>query len=345
VVLAGEAPAAPASFDFDPAYVAQLSGPVHRASPHPGDPDALGFGLQDGGPIRARAAAELAPRRGGQGGPGREVARIQGYGALPSTPLPPVDPKPGGVLTPLQARARAARRALAAAGYQEAVTWSFTARDKARLFEGGGDDLIVANPIASDLDCMRPSALPNLIEAAGRSAARGFPDAALFEIGPLYLDATERGQKLAATAVVAAPPARRWDGGTADPLFVLKADLQALLLELGAPTASLQVVQGEASSWWHPGRSAQVKLGPKTTLASSASCIRACSRRWASPALSTASSCCWAPSPSRAERAARPGPRPSSRRSSPCRATSPLWWRPTVRPGTWSAPPPRPTRP
>jgi phenylalanyl-tRNA synthetase beta chain len=196
------------------------------------------------------------------------VARIQGFGALPSTPLPAVEPRPGGVLTPLQARARIARRALAASGWREAVTWSFTARDKARLFGGGHDErLIVANPIAADLDCMRPSALPNLIEAVGRSASRGFPDAALFEIGPLYLDATAAGQKLAAAGILAAHPPRDWQGSAEHPLYRLKGDLMALLEELGAPSASLQTVQGEASAWWHPGRSASLKLGPKTTLA------------------------------------------------------------------------------
>ena len=44
----------------------------------------------------------------------------------------------------------------------------------------------VANPIASDLDCMRPTALPLLLDAAQRNADRGFDDARLFEVGPIY---------------------------------------------------------------------------------------------------------------------------------------------------------------
>jgi phenylalanyl-tRNA synthetase beta chain len=50
-------------------------------------------------------------------------------------------------------------------------------------------------------------------------------------------------------------------------LFDLKADLYALLDELGAPTGSLQVAQGAASPWWHPGRSARLQLGPRAVLA------------------------------------------------------------------------------
>ncbi|MFX8558148.1 hypothetical protein ABTM03_18915, partial [Acinetobacter baumannii] len=82
----------------------------------------------------------------------------------------------GGVLTPRQARLRTARRALAALGYQETIGWSFVSRADAARFGGGDERLVLANPIASDLDCMRPSALPGLIQAARRNADRGFND-------------------------------------------------------------------------------------------------------------------------------------------------------------------------
>src|SRR5690606_31810166 len=35
--------------------------------------------------------------------------------------------------------------------------------------------------------------------------------------------------------------------------------------ETGAPP--LQIAQGKASDWWHPGRSARLQLGPKTVIA------------------------------------------------------------------------------
>jgi phenylalanyl-tRNA synthetase beta chain len=196
-----------------------------------------------------------------------EVARIQGFDSLPVTPLPEIARPPGGALTLRQRRMRDARRAMAARGYAEAVTWSFTSRDIARLFAGGQDQLVVANPIASDLDCMRPSILPNLIEAAARNARRGFPDAALFEIGPIYAGDEPADQRTAITLLVAPHAARRWDQAGGDPLFDLKADLFALLDVMEAPTGSLQVAQGKAAEWWHPGRSGAVQLGPKVTLA------------------------------------------------------------------------------
>ena len=195
------------------------------------------------------------------------MARIEGYDALPSTPLPDQGAPSRGVLNPRQARVRLARRALAAMGYAEAVTWSFTRQSTAALFGGGDDRLLVENPIASDLDCMRPSTLPNLIQAAARNAARGHADAALFEIGPIYLDDQPTGQRTVIAGLIAPHAARHWSGNGEEALFGLKGDLMALLTQLGSPVASLQLVQGQNRDWWHPGRSARLQLGPKTVLA------------------------------------------------------------------------------
>lgn len=267
VVFAGAAPGRRAAFDFDPEYVRRLSGltvgreGVTEVLTH------LGFELAPSG---SHLRVQAPSWRRDVDGPAdlvEEVARIVGFDQLPSEPLPTLEPRPGGVLTPLQARARVARRALASAGWQEAVTWSFTRRDKAELFGGGEQRLTVDNPIASDLDQMRPSILPNLIEACGRNAARGFPDCALFEVGPIYADDTPTGQRQAVAAVLTPNAPRRWLGAGDDPLFALKGELFALLDELGAPTASLQIVQGGAPGHWHPGRSAALKLGPKVTVA------------------------------------------------------------------------------
>jgi phenylalanyl-tRNA synthetase beta chain len=257
ITVVGEAPPAPAPIIFDRAYVKQLSGldlPRERIDAILTD---LGFKLEGDQvqPPSWRRDVE------GKADLVEEVARIEGYDALPALPLPEMPPTAGGVLTVRQARIRAGRRAMAAKGYAETITWSFTKRETARLFGGGQDELVITNPIASDLDCMRPSILPNLIEAAGRNARRGFPDAGLFEIGPFYKGDQPADQVMAVAAVIAPHPPRRWDGQKTDPLFDLKADVLSLLDDLGAPTASLQVSQSGLSDWWHPGRSAALRLG------------------------------------------------------------------------------------
>ncbi|AQR60662.1 phenylalanine--tRNA ligase subunit beta [Brevundimonas sp. LM2] len=271
VVVAGQAPADPAPFAFDPAYVQRLSGMTL-------DDDRIGTILgQLGFRVTAAAPGQAEPwtvtppswRRDVEGRADlvEEVTRIHGFQHLPSTPLPDQGSPSKGVLNPRQTRVRIARRALAALGYSEAVTWSFTRRDIAGLFGGGDARLVVDNPIASDLDCMRPSILPNLIQAAARNAARGHADVALFEIGPIYLGDQPGDQRTVIAGLVSARAARHWTGAGEDPLFGLKGDLMAVLEAIGAPVASLQLAQGSNRDWWHPGRSARLQLGPKTVIA------------------------------------------------------------------------------
>ena len=265
VVLTGQAPANPSAFPFDPARVASLTGLTLDDDRIAEILTRLGFEVLRGTPWTVTPPSW---RRDVEGPADlvEEVARIEGYGALPSTPLPDLGAPSKGVLNSRQGRVRLARRALAAMGYAEAVTWSFTKQSTAALFGGGDDALRVENPIAADLDCMRPSALPNLIQAAARNAARGHADAALFEIGPVYLNDQPDGQRTVIAGLIAPRAARHWGGAGEDVLFGLKGDLMALLDALGAPVASLQLVQGQNRDWWHPGRSARLQLGPKTMM-------------------------------------------------------------------------------
>ncbi|MBN8553212.1 MAG: phenylalanine--tRNA ligase subunit beta [Caulobacterales bacterium] len=267
ITVAGEPPAAPAAFEFDPSLVERLTGlrlPSVRIATIL---TALGFAVEHGNdPWRVTPPTW----RRDVHGPAdlvEEVARINGFDHLPSTPLPDLGSPPAGILSPRQARLRAARRTLAAYGWAEAVTWSFTRRDIAECFGGGAQRLVLDNPIASDLDCMRPSILPNLIQAAARNADRGFDDVALFEIGPVYRGDRPGDQRTAISGLIAPHAARRWDGGRGDDLFSMKSDIMRLLDILGVNTAALQLVQGQTAAWWHPGQSARLQLGPKTVIA------------------------------------------------------------------------------
>jgi phenylalanyl-tRNA synthetase beta chain len=201
-----------------------------------------------------------------------EVIRIAGVDRVVSTPLARQSASiPAAILTPLQKRTRQAKRALAASGLVEAVTWSFVSHEQAVLFGGGAPSLALANPIAADLSDMRPSLLPGLIAAIGRNAARGAGDLALFEVGQVFKGDGEKDQRIAVAAVrggTAKPSGsgRHWSGaaGAVD-AFDAKADAMALLDALGVPTGGLQIVAG-GSSAFHPGRSAILRFGPKGVL-------------------------------------------------------------------------------
>ncbi len=190
-----------------------------------------------------------------------EVVRVYGYDAIPSAPMPrPPVVRP--VLTAAQRRTAWTRRALAARGMVETVTFSFMASKLAPLFGGGSAELMLANPIAAELDAMRPSVLPNLIVAAGRNADRGLRDSALFEIGPQYGSDRPEGQRLVAAGIrtgMASP--RHWSQKAREiDAFDAKADALAAIAAAGGP-ADQALVVAEAPAWYHPGRSGAIKLG------------------------------------------------------------------------------------
>ncbi|MBT5264207.1 MAG: phenylalanine--tRNA ligase subunit beta, partial [Rhodospirillaceae bacterium] len=125
------------------------------------------------------------------------------------------------------------------------------------------EELTLVNPISADLDVMRPSILPNLLDAAVQNANQGYGDLAMFEVGPQYADATPKGQSTVATGIrVGTTGPRDWaKASRPSDIFDAKADALALLEALGAPTANLQV-STDAPTWYHPGRSGQLRLGP-----------------------------------------------------------------------------------
>ena len=84
--------------------------------------------------------------------------RIHGVDNIAPQPLGSHDAVNGKILTTLQIRTRAAKRALAVRGMMEAVTWSFIPAKHAELFGGGQPALKLANPIAADMSDMRPVA-------------------------------------------------------------------------------------------------------------------------------------------------------------------------------------------
>ncbi|MGA2493319.1 MAG: phenylalanine--tRNA ligase subunit beta [Roseiarcus sp.] len=224
----------------------------------------LGFALHDGKAI----VPSWRPDVEGKADIVEQIVRIAGLDRVPPAPLPRANEGvPAPVLTPLQKRTRLAKRALSALGLREAVTWSFIAKPAAELFGGGKPELALANPIAADLSDMRPSLVPGLVAAAERNARRGLADAALFEVGQIFLGAGENDQRVAAAAVrrdfaKARGEGRHWSGGGPVDAYDAKSDALALLAALGVAANAVQIVPG-GPAFLHPGRSATLQFGPK----------------------------------------------------------------------------------
>ena len=265
VVVAGAEPAWRREIAFRPSRVRALGGVDSEPSESLRILTALGFACS------AReddlVAVEPPPWRGDVAGEAdlvEEVLRIKGFDQIPAVSLTrPAAERTRPALTPMRRRLGAVKRTLAARGMFEAVTWSFMPRRAAALFGGGEDALVLANPINAELDCMRPSILPNLIEACQSNADRGLVHAALFEVGPLFAGTGLKDQQMAVAGVRArAAVPRHWLGADrpVDP-FDAKADTLAVLGAAGAPLASLQA-RAEGPDWYHPGRVGTLALGP-----------------------------------------------------------------------------------
>ncbi len=271
--VAGKPPIKPLTMDFTFERVRRLMGVTLEEASMRKTLEALGFSFAGGGPVYQVTAPSWRPDIQGPADLVEEIARIDGLQNVPSAPLPRLD---GGVtratLTPLQKRVRRARRLLAARGMVEAITWSFIDKKQAQHFGGGADALDLANPISSEMTTMRPSLLPGLLAAAARNRNRGFDDVALFEVGQAYRGDKPEDQVIAASGVRTGAArlsgaGRHWrEPSQSADVFDAKADALAVLAALGVDASKAQITR-DAPAWFHPGRSATLRLGPKLVLA------------------------------------------------------------------------------
>jgi phenylalanyl-tRNA synthetase beta chain len=235
----------------------------------------LGFMMAGAGPVVKVAIPSWRSDVHGKADIVEEVVRIAGVDRVPMTPFERGDDGRKPVLTPIQMRTRRAKRALAARGMVEAVTWSFVSKAQAEMFGGGAAELSLANPIAADLSDMRPSLVPGLIAAAQGNANRGFADVALFEVGQIFKGDKPEDQFIAASGVRRALASsqgsgRFWSGSKSADALDAKADALAVLAAAGAPMQGLQIVAGSEAknfpAWLHPGRSGTIQIGPQNIL-------------------------------------------------------------------------------
>ncbi len=271
ITIAGKAEAPDRAIDFPLTELKRLAG-VSIAMPEVKRVlGRLGFFVAGSGNSLKIAPPSWRPDVEGKADIVEELVRIIGVDSIPATPFPRGELARKPVLTAIQVRSRKAKRAAAARGLVEAVTWSFIAKAQATLFGGGKPELALANPIAADLSDMRPSLIPGLVAAAQRNIDRGFPDVALFEVGQVFHGDRPEDQMTAAAGIrcglaKAQGSGRHWsERQSAADVFDAKGDALAVLAAAGAPAQALQVVPG-GPAWLHPGRSGTIQIGPQNVL-------------------------------------------------------------------------------
>jgi len=191
-----------------------------------------------------------------------EVGRIFGYDAIPATP--------GGAVARLGSASERLVEAervadlLAARGYAEAITYSFTEPELEALVKPGVAPIELANPISSDLAVLRQSLWPGLIDAARRNVSHQRQRLRLFEIGPQFAPA-EQGIAQATVAAGLALGTRapeHWDGaGPEVDFYDVKSDVEAILRLTGA--AAEFRFEAATHPALIPGRTARILRGDR----------------------------------------------------------------------------------
>ncbi len=191
-----------------------------------------------------------------------EVGRIFGYDEIPET-----NARIEQVFTPLSEQRVNGDRllvALADRGYQEAITYTFVDPKLQEKLFPGSQQLILTNPISSDLAAMRVSLWPGLISAARENSRRQQDRVRLFESGRKFVvtdGVLEEIPTLAAIALGPALPEQWGESKRAVDFYDMKADVETLLAATGVP--DIFMFAAESLQCLHPGRAARIKRANK----------------------------------------------------------------------------------
>ena len=191
-----------------------------------------------------------------------EVVRMIGLDEIPAVSMPS-DIFPKQMLSPTQQRLVTVKHELASRGMFETVTWSFTDSNVAKYFNRDGHEpVLIMNPIAAELNEMRPSLLPNLLIAAKNNIAQGYSDVSLFEVSSEFFGPNPKEQRMITGGIRTGNTAKKsWIGEIRQfDLFDVKADAIATIAAANGPYDNVQITR-DAPDYYHPGRSGAMRLG------------------------------------------------------------------------------------
>lgn len=190
-----------------------------------------------------------------------EVLRIIGLDNVPAVSLP-IMKSLRPTLNVAQKNALNVKHNLATRGLFETVTWSFANSNLAKYFRKSDEAILLSNPISADLDEMRPSILPNLLLGAKNNISKGYPNVAIFEVGPEFYGRNPGEQNLVACGMrVGSNSKKHWSNEMRSfDVFDAKADALAAIFAAHGPSETAQI-STDAPTYYHPNRSGAIRLG------------------------------------------------------------------------------------
>lgn len=189
-----------------------------------------------------------------------EIARIFGFDKIPAQ-LPigtlAFAQQTEAVLTEQQVMSCLINR-----GYNEAITYSFIDSQLVKQFVPTiNEEWLVTNPIASDMNLMRPSLLPGLVVALQYNQNRQQPRVRLFEIGLRFVGDEKHLQQIKTIAGVCCGNyyTENWASHAREVDFYdLKADIESLFTQ--AHNLSKLEFKAAKDMAMHPGQCLEVWL-------------------------------------------------------------------------------------
>lgn len=186
-----------------------------------------------------------------------EVIRIYGYDKITSQKLESSARKTNGCMLDQ------VRSMLAIKGMIENINWSFCDHELVELFAKTNLQLMLLNPISSDLNHMRPNLLIGLLQSYKKNYVRSLQDLSAFEIGMIFEGIDERSQRLQISGMRAGKNKEQnhYNDQRDFDIFDVKKDFFDVVELFGLKSSSLQIIDSEAPKYYHPHRSACLKLG------------------------------------------------------------------------------------
>ena len=189
-----------------------------------------------------------------------EVARIHGYDEIPETTAVAETPLARAVETRIDLDMVA--NVLVARDYQEVITYSFIDSEANTLITGESSDLVLSNPISSEMSVMRGSIWPGLLSVASANISRQQDRVRLFEIGKTFHGSLTKPIEVVRVAGLIAGDvvAEQWGSPSqVVDFFDIKSDVVALLGMTGCADEFHFIAAEHAAM--QPGQTADVLRG------------------------------------------------------------------------------------
>jgi len=245
--------------DFNTAKIMSFGGVEISNEKQKSILESLGFSILEKNNFFNITVPSFRPDIEGEADIVEEILRIYGFDQIPLTNISDNNNKKNVLSSELKSFYKI-KRTIANQGYLEAVTWSFMDEKVAKLISS--NVIKIKNPISSDLNAMRPSNIPNLLQAVNLNKSKMITNGKIFEVGPIFDETLEDKQVNVATAIgYGNVLINNWNSREKDiDVFDIKSDLMQILKSLNVPTDNL-IYETINNKVFHPGISSSLRIG------------------------------------------------------------------------------------